>query len=156
MRGTPRTVRILKLVPQVQRGRERGTDWRGTTTRAWTPARLEGGGAGVGHRQRQARDDMRLQNVATPDFDFIFLVPCSSCVDLRDDVIGFVERCGRNSCVLRALIVRVPLKTLPGNELPTPTSIVIIMYPQIDVISVRCSRNRMLNIEEEWERGMLP
>ena len=36
---------ISRSVPQVQRGRERGTDWGGTTTRAWTLARLDSSGA---------------------------------------------------------------------------------------------------------------
>lgn len=41
----PSSREISRSVPQVQRGRERGTDWGGTTTRAWTLARLESSGA---------------------------------------------------------------------------------------------------------------
>ena len=65
------------------------------------------------HRpQTRSRNRLRLL--------FLFSLYFSK-VELWDDVIGFVERCARNPYVLRALNVRLPLKTLPGNE-PIPSS----------------------------------
>lgn len=55
----PSSREISRSVPQVQRGRERGTDWGGTTMRAWTLARLESSGArGWPLATPKARDDI--------------------------------------------------------------------------------------------------